>query len=248
MTITLIRQAARTLYPARSEFLVRSNFASLVGLAHGQIRIRIREFLTRWLSRGNVPRYVGSQRYTYRIRLLCTLNYTLPSNPLICFSSLRHNSTLAASFIRFLAFSLNSDTAMAGETVDFKLYRYDPSMAAAIVFIVLFLIVTALHFYQMMRTRTWIFVPFVLGGVCMYSLTPIFDAKSQLTNYRSRSHWIHWRVYYEELGKSRSRKLTYVQYRELSPPKRPPIGQLPFTRSKPSFFWSRPRCSQRAST
>ncbi|RYN17532.1 hypothetical protein AA0112_g12025 [Alternaria arborescens] len=54
---------------------------------------------------------------------------------------------------------------MAGETVDFKLYRYDPSMAAAIVFIVLFLIVTALHFYQMMRTRTWIFVPFVLGGV-----------------------------------------------------------------------------------
>ncbi|USP76459.1 hypothetical protein yc1106_03733 [Curvularia clavata] len=54
---------------------------------------------------------------------------------------------------------------MAEETVDFKLYRYDPSMAAAFVFIVLFLIATGLHFYQMLRTRTWILIPFVLGGI-----------------------------------------------------------------------------------
>lgn len=56
---------------------------------------------------------------------------------------------------------------MANETVEFKLYRYDPSMAAAIIFIILFLLATALHLYQMFRTRTWIFIPFVIGGVCM---------------------------------------------------------------------------------
>lgn len=58
---------------------------------------------------------------------------------------------------------------MAGDSVDFKLYRYNPSLAAAIIFIVLFFTVTALHFYQMLRTRTWIFIPFVVGGVCTYS-------------------------------------------------------------------------------
>ncbi|EUC28131.1 hypothetical protein COCCADRAFT_41301 [Bipolaris zeicola 26-R-13] len=59
---------------------------------------------------------------------------------------------------------------MAEETVDFKLYRYNPSMAAAVIFIILFFLVTTLHFYQMMRTRTWISIPFVLGGIFGRSL------------------------------------------------------------------------------
>lgn len=49
----------------------------------------------------------------------------------------------------------------------FKLYRYDPSMAAAVIFIILFLAVSVLHLYQMIRTRIWIMVPFVIGGFCM---------------------------------------------------------------------------------
>lgn len=48
---------------------------------------------------------------------------------------------------------------------DFKLYRYDPSMAAAVIFIIAFIVVTALHFYQMVRTKTYFFVPFVIGGL-----------------------------------------------------------------------------------
>jgi hypothetical protein len=55
---------------------------------------------------------------------------------------------------------------MAEKEVDFKLYRYDPSMAAAVIFIILFLVVSVLHLYQMIRTRTWIFIPFVIGGIC----------------------------------------------------------------------------------
>ncbi|KAH7112498.1 putative RTM1-like protein [Dendryphion nanum] len=53
---------------------------------------------------------------------------------------------------------------MAGEDVDFKLYRYDPSMAAAVIFIILFLLITVVHAYQLMRTRAWILIPFVIGG------------------------------------------------------------------------------------
>ncbi|KAH7090302.1 RTA1 like protein-domain-containing protein [Paraphoma chrysanthemicola] len=55
-----------------------------------------------------------------------------------------------------------------GENVDFKLFRYDPSMAAAVIFILLFLFISVLHLYQMVRTRTWIFIPFVLGGIFQF--------------------------------------------------------------------------------
>jgi hypothetical protein len=47
---------------------------------------------------------------------------------------------------------------------DFKLYRYDPSLAAAVLFIALFLAVSVLHTYQLLRTRTWFFIPFCIGG------------------------------------------------------------------------------------
>jgi hypothetical protein len=59
---------------------------------------------------------------------------------------------------------------MAEEKTDFKLYRYDPSMAAAVIFIILFIIATMLHVYQIVRTRAWIFVPFCIGGVCKQRL------------------------------------------------------------------------------
>lgn len=48
---------------------------------------------------------------------------------------------------------------------DFKLYRYDPSMAGAVIFVLAFIATTALHFYQMIRTKTYFFVPFVIGGL-----------------------------------------------------------------------------------
>ncbi|KAI8719992.1 hypothetical protein NCS52_00443200 [Fusarium sp. LHS14.1] len=46
----------------------------------------------------------------------------------------------------------------------FKLYRYDPSMAAAVIFIVLFIAITGLHGYQLIVTKTWFFTCFVIGG------------------------------------------------------------------------------------
>lgn len=58
---------------------------------------------------------------------------------------------------------------MAGDTINdwFKYYRYDPSMAAAVTFLVLFLLIVILHFYQLVRTKTWIVIPLLVGGICM---------------------------------------------------------------------------------
>jgi hypothetical protein len=55
----------------------------------------------------------------------------------------------------------SSGDALAG----FKLYRYNPSMAAAVIFIIVFSLTTLLHGYQMFRTRTWFFTPFFIGGI-----------------------------------------------------------------------------------
>ncbi|ODM19766.1 hypothetical protein SI65_04752 [Aspergillus cristatus] len=49
--------------------------------------------------------------------------------------------------------------------VDFKLYRYTPSLAAAVIFIVLFVLITVYHLYQVARARCWYFTVFVIGGV-----------------------------------------------------------------------------------
>ncbi|OQE35244.1 hypothetical protein PENCOP_c014G07359 [Penicillium coprophilum] len=43
-------------------------------------------------------------------------------------------------------------------------YTYYPSLAAAAVFIVCFAIITLLHTFHLCRTRTWFFIPLVIGG------------------------------------------------------------------------------------
>lgn len=58
---------------------------------------------------------------------------------------------------------------MANDTeqyVDFQLYRYTPSLVAAVIFIVLFALISMYHFYQVARSRSWYFIIFILGGVC----------------------------------------------------------------------------------
>ncbi|KAK9243110.1 RTA1 like protein-domain-containing protein [Lipomyces tetrasporus] len=47
----------------------------------------------------------------------------------------------------------------------FEYYRYNPSLAAAIIFVALFGLVTVIHVYRVVRTKTWYFVPFLIGGV-----------------------------------------------------------------------------------
>jgi fatty acid desaturase len=47
-------------------------------------------------------------------------------------------------------------------------YTYYPSMGAAVLFIVLFAIATILHTFHLFRTRTWFFIPLVIGGYSTY--------------------------------------------------------------------------------
>ncbi|KAK4863036.1 hypothetical protein LT330_010618 [Penicillium expansum] len=53
----------------------------------------------------------------------------------------------------------------SGGKVDFQLYRYIPSVAAAVIFIVLFVLTTLYHIYQLTKSRSWYFIAFVLGGI-----------------------------------------------------------------------------------
>lgn len=56
--------------------------------------------------------------------------------------------------------------APAEQSFDFKLYRYNPSLPAAIVAVVVFAILTAYHGWLMRRWKAYYFTPFFIGGVC----------------------------------------------------------------------------------
>ncbi|CAG7952486.1 unnamed protein product [Penicillium nalgiovense] len=62
----------------------------------------------------------------------------------------------------------------------FAFYRYNPSMGGAVLFTLLFMGTTFYHIFQMFKTRTWFFIPFVIGGLCMYYLTK-YGSVSELT-------------------------------------------------------------------
>lgn len=55
------------------------------------------------------------------------------------------------------------------------LYEYAPSFGAAIVFAALFGIASIVHFLQLIHTRTWFFIPFLIGGICTSSLLSPFS-------------------------------------------------------------------------
>ncbi|EPS30730.1 hypothetical protein POX_b02267 [Penicillium oxalicum] len=48
---------------------------------------------------------------------------------------------------------------------NFVFYYYKPSLAAAVIFTVLFGLSSILHFYQLIRTRTWFMIPFFIGAL-----------------------------------------------------------------------------------
>jgi hypothetical protein len=52
----------------------------------------------------------------------------------------------------------------------FVFYYYEPSMAAAIIFVLLFGSSTILHAVQMFVTRTSFMIPFLIGGICKFNI------------------------------------------------------------------------------
>lgn len=47
----------------------------------------------------------------------------------------------------------------------YYLWHYVPSLIAAIIFEVLFVLVTLFHAYKIARTKTWFCIVFVIGGI-----------------------------------------------------------------------------------
>ncbi|CAK7221343.1 hypothetical protein SBRCBS47491_004496 [Sporothrix bragantina] len=56
-----------------------------------------------------------------------------------------------------------SSNSTASSTGTFVLYHYNPSKAAAIIFVILFAVATFAHIFLMFRRRTWYFIPFIIG-------------------------------------------------------------------------------------
>ena len=48
----------------------------------------------------------------------------------------------------------------------FVFYHYEPTMAGAVIFVILFALSTIWHAIQMGATRTWFMIPFLIGGIC----------------------------------------------------------------------------------
>jgi hypothetical protein len=61
----------------------------------------------------------------------------------------------------------------------FIFYNYAPSMAAAIIFVLLFGATSILHSVQMSMTRTWFMIPFVIGGFCKSNTTYAVHEKQE---------------------------------------------------------------------
>lgn len=56
--------------------------------------------------------------------------------------------------------------------MEVKYYKYDPSLAAAVIFILGFSVSSLMHVYQIWKTKTWFFIPFLIGSLCTYFDTP----------------------------------------------------------------------------
>lgn len=60
----------------------------------------------------------------------------------------------------------------------YKYYHYDPSLAASIIFAILFGLTAGWHIFLLVRNRTWYFIPVVVGGICAFPSRSIPDNQS----------------------------------------------------------------------
>ena len=74
---------------------------------------------------------------------------------------------------------------MSSSHAGWTAYEYYPSMGAAVVFVICFAIVSLMHTYQLFRTRTWFFIPLMIGGYCKYQLRPI---SKQTSDFSGTNH------------------------------------------------------------
>ncbi|KAH7008902.1 RTA1 like protein-domain-containing protein [Ilyonectria destructans] len=77
------------------------------------------------------------------------------------------------------------------EPGEFVFYHYDPSLAAAVIFIVLFGISALLHLWQVIKLRAWYFIPFLVG--CIFDIVGYIGralSATETPNWSTRSFTI----------------------------------------------------------
>lgn len=60
----------------------------------------------------------------------------------------------------------------SAEGFTFRLYQYEPSLAAAIAAMLIFAILTAIHAWRMQKAKAYYFTPFLIGGICGFNRSP----------------------------------------------------------------------------
>jgi hypothetical protein len=52
----------------------------------------------------------------------------------------------------------------------YYLWKYIPSLAAAVIFLLLFIVATVYHSWKLYNTKARFCLAFVIGGICMYAI------------------------------------------------------------------------------
>jgi hypothetical protein len=52
-------------------------------------------------------------------------------------------------------------------------WDYNPSLPTAIIFVVIFAVLTVLHGWKMIKSKQWFCTPFFVGGTCKVALLSI---------------------------------------------------------------------------
>lgn len=63
---------------------------------------------------------------------------------------------------------IDKHTAKMSDVISFVFYAYKPSMAGAVIFVILFAIAALYHIWLLVRNRVWYFIPFVIGCLCKF--------------------------------------------------------------------------------
>ena len=71
-----------------------------------------------------------------------------------------------------------ADSDSRGGDINFVLYRYTPSIAAAIIFVILFALGFIGHIYYVFKLRARYFIPFAIGVLCKANPNPLPTAAS----------------------------------------------------------------------
>jgi hypothetical protein len=103
----------------------------------------------------------------------------------------------------------------------YVMYRYIPSQIAAIIFVAAFGLATLGHVFQLVRKKTWYFIPLVVGCVCGYIDTILSDIVDSLCPC-SRGRGIPWPLHFAQrrLGSSSVRHAVAAYPRRTRPVRR----------------------------